>query len=40
MCAARHTTVLTDMLGFRVPLQSHPLQALVCELPTPSSRRS
>ena len=35
MCAAGHTSVLTDMLGFRVPLQSHPLQALVSELLEP-----
>jgi sarcosine oxidase subunit beta len=35
LCAAGHTSVLTDMLGFRVPLQSHPLQALVSELLEP-----
>ena len=35
MCAAGHTSVLTDMLGFRLPLQSHPLQALVSELLEP-----
>jgi sarcosine oxidase subunit beta len=35
LCAAGHTTVLTDMLGFRVPVQSHPLQALVSELLEP-----
>ena len=35
MCAAGHTSVLADMLGFRVPLQSHPLQALVSELLEP-----
>jgi Glycine/D-amino acid oxidases (deaminating) len=32
LCAAGHTSVLADMLGFRLPLQSHPLQALVSEL--------
>ena len=30
-----HTSVLTDMLGLRLPLQSHPLQALVSELLEP-----
>src|SRR5919108_2607720 len=35
LCAAGHTSVLTDMLGIRVPLQSHPLQALVSELLEP-----
>jgi sarcosine oxidase subunit beta len=35
LCAAGHTTTLTDMLGFRVPVQSHPLQALVSELLEP-----
>lgn len=29
--AAGHSTVLADMAGFRLPLQSHPLQALVSE---------
>jgi sarcosine oxidase, subunit beta len=35
LCAAGHTSVLTDMLGVRVPVQSHPLQALVSELLEP-----
>ena len=35
LCAAGHTSVLTDMLGLRVPIQSHPLQALVSELLEP-----
>ena len=35
LCAAGHTSVLTDMLGLRVPVQSHPLQALVSELLEP-----
>src|SRR5919197_1247408 len=35
LCAAGHTSVLTDMLGIRVPIQSHPLQALVSELLEP-----
>jgi sarcosine oxidase subunit beta len=32
LCAAGHTSVLAELAGFRVPLQSHPLQALVSEL--------
>ena len=32
LCAAGHTSVLAAMLGLRLPLQSHPLQALVSEL--------
>ncbi|HEX2355102.1 MAG TPA: sarcosine oxidase subunit beta family protein [Micromonosporaceae bacterium] len=32
LCAAGHTSVLADGLGFRLPLASHPLQALVSEL--------
>ncbi|MFY7841307.1 MAG: FAD-dependent oxidoreductase, partial [Actinomycetes bacterium] len=32
MAAAGHTSVLCEMAGFRVPLQSRPLQALVSEL--------
>ncbi|HXA58045.1 MAG TPA: sarcosine oxidase subunit beta family protein [Streptosporangiaceae bacterium] len=32
LCAAGHTSVLAQSLGFRLPLQSHPLQALVSEL--------
>jgi len=35
LCAAGRTSTLTDELGFRVPLQSHPLQALVSELLEP-----
>ncbi|MGH3663782.1 MAG: sarcosine oxidase subunit beta family protein [Micromonosporaceae bacterium] len=35
LCAAGHTSVLAEMLGFRLPLQSHPLQALVSELLEP-----
>ncbi|MQA79479.1 MAG: sarcosine oxidase subunit beta family protein [Streptosporangiales bacterium] len=32
LCAAGHTTVLGDMVGLRLPIQSHPLQALVSEI--------
>lgn len=32
LCAAGHTSVLADRLGVRLPLRSHPLQALVSEL--------
>ncbi|MQA26122.1 MAG: sarcosine oxidase subunit beta family protein [Micromonosporaceae bacterium] len=32
LSAAGHTSVLAEQLGFRLPLQSHPLQALVSEL--------
>jgi sarcosine oxidase subunit beta len=32
LCAAGHTSVLAEKLGVRLPLQSHPLQALVSEL--------
>ena len=35
LCAAGHTSVLADQLGLRLPLQSHPLQALVSELLEP-----
>jgi len=35
LCAAGNTTTLTDMLGLRTPVQSHPLQALVSELLEP-----
>ena len=35
LCAAGHTTGLTSLLGIRVPVQSHPLQALVSELLEP-----
>jgi sarcosine oxidase subunit beta len=33
--AAGHTSVLAGMVGLRVPIQSHPLQALVSELLEP-----
>ncbi|HKA67684.1 MAG TPA: FAD-dependent oxidoreductase, partial [Actinomycetes bacterium] len=35
LSAAGHTSVLADMVGVRLPLQSHPLQALVSELLQP-----
>jgi sarcosine oxidase, subunit beta len=35
LCAAGHTSALADMLGLPLPLQSHPLQALVSELLEP-----
>jgi sarcosine oxidase subunit beta len=35
LAAAGSTSVLTDTLGLRLPLQSHPLQALVSELLEP-----
>ena len=35
LAAAGHSTVLADMLGIRLPIQSHPLQALVSELMEP-----
>ena len=35
LCAAGNTTTLTDLLGLRTPVQSHPLQALVSELLEP-----
>jgi sarcosine oxidase subunit beta len=35
LCAAGHTSVLTEMLNIPVPVQSHPLQALVSELLEP-----
>ena len=35
LAAAGHTTVLADMVGIRLPIQSHPLQALVSELMEP-----
>jgi sarcosine oxidase, subunit beta len=35
LAAAGHTSVLADMVGMRLPLQSHPLQALVSELLEP-----
>jgi sarcosine oxidase subunit beta len=31
LAAAGHSSVLTEMAGFRLPLESHPLQALVSE---------
>ena len=35
LCAAGHTSVLAKMAGLELPLQSHPLQALVSELLEP-----
>jgi sarcosine oxidase subunit beta len=35
ICAAGHSSVLAAMAGVRLPLQSHPLQALVSEPVTP-----
>ena len=35
LVAAGHTSVLASMVGIRLPLQSHPLQALVSELLEP-----
>ena len=35
LCAAGHTSVLAAMAGLRLPMQSHPLQALVSELLEP-----
>ncbi|GAB3693462.1 sarcosine oxidase subunit beta family protein [Saccharopolyspora tripterygii] len=35
LAAAGHTSVLADELGLRLPIQSHPLQALVSELLEP-----
>ena len=35
LCAAGHSTVLADMIGLDLPIQSHPLQALVSELLEP-----
>ncbi|MFI6294316.1 sarcosine oxidase subunit beta family protein [Nonomuraea sp. NPDC050790] len=35
LAAAGHTSVLAEKAGFRLPLQSHPLQALVSELLEP-----
>ena len=35
LCAAGNTTTLTDMLGLKTPVQSHPLQAVVSELLEP-----
>ncbi|HEU5268241.1 MAG TPA: FAD-dependent oxidoreductase, partial [Jatrophihabitans sp.] len=35
LCAAGHSSVLAGMVGLELPLQSHPLQALVSELLEP-----
>jgi sarcosine oxidase, subunit beta len=35
LCAAGHSSVLASMAGLRLPIQSHPLQALVSELLEP-----
>jgi sarcosine oxidase, subunit beta len=35
LCAAGHSTVLAGMVGLALPIQSHPLQALVSELLEP-----
>jgi sarcosine oxidase, subunit beta len=35
LAAAGHTSTITDALGLRLPIQSHPLQALVSELLEP-----
>jgi sarcosine oxidase, subunit beta len=35
LCAAGHSSVLAGMAGFDLPIQSHPLQALVSELHQP-----
>jgi sarcosine oxidase subunit beta len=35
LCAAGHSSVLAEMAGLRVPIESHPLQALVSELLEP-----
>ena len=35
LCAAGHSSVLAAMVGLEVPIQSHPLQALVSELLEP-----
>ena len=35
LCAAGHSSVLAAMAGLRLPIQSHPLQALVSELLEP-----
>lgn len=32
LCAAGHSSVLAGMVGLRLPIQSHPLQALVSEI--------
>jgi sarcosine oxidase, subunit beta len=38
LCAAGHSSVLAAMVGLRLPIQSHPLQALVSELLEPVHR--
>ncbi len=35
LCAAGHSSVLAELAGFDLPIQSHPLQALVSELLEP-----
>ena len=35
ICAAGHSTVLAEMIGLDLPIESHPLQALVSELLEP-----
>ena len=35
LCAAGHSSVLAKLAGFDLPIQSHPLQALVSELHQP-----
>jgi sarcosine oxidase subunit beta len=35
LCGAGHTSVLAEMIGLRLPIQTHPLQALVSELLEP-----
>ena len=35
LCAAGHSTILASMVGLDLPIQSHPLQALVSELLEP-----
>lgn len=35
LCGAGNSSVLAEMAGFRLPIQSHPLQALVSELVEP-----
>jgi sarcosine oxidase subunit beta len=35
LCAAGHSSLLADMVGLRLPIESHPLQALVSELLEP-----
>jgi len=35
LCAAGHTTLLASMVGLELPIQSHPLQALVSEILEP-----